>query len=49
MKTKLATLCILALMLLAGALWFNDWLAIDGCLDHGGQWDHSHSACMFHR
>jgi hypothetical protein len=32
-------------LLAAGGLWLRQQLQIDGCLDHGGQWNYDADSC----
>jgi hypothetical protein len=36
---------VILLLLVAGAMWFRDFLAVDKCLDRGGRWDEETHSC----
>ncbi len=43
---KIAILIVVILLVIGFAyMSFSDDFKIDGCLDHGGQWDYEHRVC----
>ena len=33
------------LVIVAAAIWFRNFLAVDSCLDNGGRWDYERREC----
>ncbi len=44
-KKRIAWLCVVAALLVAGVLWLSREIRIDKCLDAGGAWDYDAENC----